>query len=601
MKNKNLRRAGKGLALVAVLGLFTVGNTSGLALFSRTETVMAEQQKEVQDPEQLETDEAGYAILDSSLEGAVAGTGLQKMERMEVSLPDVSEEGIWKVEKAVDVSDTERAYWKQFAGRTIYDQMSDAKKLAYDNLYEAALQLAVGTEDVDDSGYWVPLGSLFTENEVHDLLAVFRFENPQFYFLENRSGAGNDWTESWAGIAIYDDFQNGAARANYTNIFKANVANYLATINQQGSDLAKEQAAHDLLCQKLTYGTQTFDQSAASVFLYDNPVTVCAGYSAAFELLVNAATNFDTLVITSDSHAWNEVQINGYWYVVDVTWDDSSYGYVDDFCNVNYATLRAEDQNQAAYQAEYSTAHVPEELWDTYPYPQANYIEVYALTHANMDAVQDYAYTGAEILPTPEVSIYGVSLVCGETMSFSYANNVYGPIATVTANGYGTIYHNSVSRSFAILGSGITPIYRLYLPDNGEHLFTPDANEARVLNGQHGWVFEGIAWYAPGNDATPVYRLYNPGLANHLYTTDLHEIEVLTTEAGWVMDNNGAALFYSGGDVGIYRLYNFGLAGMHLLTTDGNEYNVLPAYGWEQEGIGLSGIGAGTQISIDQI
>ena len=68
------------------------------------------------------------------------------------------------------------------------------------------------------------------------------------------------------------------------------------------------------------------------------------------------------------------------------------------------------------------------------------------------------------------------------------------------------------------------PIYRLYNPTNGEHLYTTDENEKNVLFGQHGWGYEGIAWYAPST-GTPVYRLYNPGLANHLYTTDTNEVD----------------------------------------------------------------------------
>ncbi len=126
-------------------------------------------------------------------------------------------------------------------------------------------------------------------------------------------------------------------------------------------------------------------------------------------------------------------------------------------------------------------------------------------------------------------------------------------------------------------------VYRLYLPANGEHLYTTDAYEASVLTLDQGWQFEGIGWYAPST-GIPVYRLYNPGLMNHLYTTDNNEVRVLTETAGWVLDNGGNPLFYSGGSVGIYRLYNQELNGMHLLTTDLNEYQVLPGYGWAQEG-----------------
>lgn len=43
-------------------------------------------------------------------------------------------------------------------------------------------------------------------------------------------------------------------------------------------------------------------------------------------------------------------------------------------------------------------------------------------------------------------------------------------------------------------------------------------------------------------------------------------------------------MFYSGGEVSIYRLYNHALGCLHHWTTDVNEYNVLPNHGWKQEG-----------------
>lgn len=132
--------------------------------------------------------------------------------------------------------------------------------------------------------------------------------------------------------------------------------------------------------------------------------------------------------------------------------------------------------------------------------------------------------------------------------------------------------------------SKLMPVYRLYNRGTAEHLYTLDFNEATVLSRDHGWINEGIGWYS-SEVGEPVFRLYNPILASHLYTTDNNEVDVLTTSFGWRKDNNGLAVFFSGGDIPIYRVYNKDLRGMHHLTTDENEYNVLPEYGWRQEGI----------------
>jgi hypothetical protein len=138
-------------------------------------------------------------------------------------------------------------------------------------------------------------------------------------------------------------------------------------------------------------------------------------------------------------------------------------------------------------------------------------------------------------------------------------------------------------------------IYRLYNKDLKEHLYTSDQHERDVLYTQAGWGDEGVAWYAPtSGNGTPVYRLYNAQLKNHLYTTDLNEVNILTSQHGWTRDNNGQPLFYSGGSANIYRLYSAGLNGMHMLTTDTNEYNILARSTWSGEGVKLKASRVGT-------
>ena len=130
------------------------------------------------------------------------------------------------------------------------------------------------------------------------------------------------------------------------------------------------------------------------------------------------------------------------------------------------------------------------------------------------------------------------------------------------------------------------PVYRMYNPNSGEHLYTTDAHEVEIIFREQGWGKEGIAWYT-GETGTPVFRLYNPKLGNHLYTSDRHEISVITKTQGWVLDFDGAPVMYANGDIPVYRLFNPGLQGQHHLTTDRNEYRVIPKWGWKQEGIAM--------------
>lgn len=62
-------------------------------------------------------------------------------------------------------------------------------------------------------------------------------------------------------------------------------------------------------------------RSIYGVFI--NRKAVCSGYAKAFQYLLNKC-GIECAYITSDTHAWNLVKIEGDYYYVDVTWGDSS-------------------------------------------------------------------------------------------------------------------------------------------------------------------------------------------------------------------------------------------------------------------------------------
>ncbi len=83
------------------------------------------------------------------------------------------------------------------------------------------------------------------------------------------------------------------------------------------------------------------------------------------------------------------------------------------------------------------------------------------------------------------------------------------------------------------------PVYRLYNPALGSHLFTADAWEKSVLISTSGWQDEGIAWYGnPSNAGAPVYRLYNPKSYEHFFTTDAWEKSVLVNNGTFRAEGN---------------------------------------------------------------
>ena len=118
-------------------------------------------------------------------------------------------------------------------------------------------------------------------------------------------------------------------------------------------------------------------------------------------------------------------------------------------------------------------------------------------------------------------------------------------------------------------------VHRLYNPNSGEHMFTPNIMEAAWLVGK-GWAYEGVGWRH--GDGEPVYRLYNPA-GEHLLTMSHAEHDSLL-KAGWLCEGES---FGDGDGAPVYRLYS--PAGKHMYTTSDVEREQLVKDGWKDEGV----------------
>ena len=110
-------------------------------------------------------------------------------------------------------------------------------------------------------------------------------------------------------------------------IFNDKINTILVGANKYSSLFEKEKYIHDYLINNISYNLDAqYNQTAYSALI--NGSTVCAGYSKAFQLLMNnlgIPTYYVVGVSKGENHAWNIISVNNSYYNVDVTWDDSSY------------------------------------------------------------------------------------------------------------------------------------------------------------------------------------------------------------------------------------------------------------------------------------
>ena len=107
-------------------------------------------------------------------------------------------------------------------------------------------------------------------------------------------------------------------------------------IKSDMTSLEKVKAIHDWLVNNVEYDTEGYasgnisQESHTAEGLFKNRKAVCDGYANAFQQMA-AYAGFEVIIVggvginsegIEESHAWNQIKVDGKWYNIDVTWDD---------------------------------------------------------------------------------------------------------------------------------------------------------------------------------------------------------------------------------------------------------------------------------------
>ncbi|MBD7910189.1 dockerin type I domain-containing protein [Clostridium cibarium] len=138
--------------------------------------------------------------------------------------------------------------------------------------------------------------------------------------------------------------------------------NYLSTAT---TALEKEYAIHDYIIKNTTYDMENYKNNTIPNISHTaygslvNGVAVCDGYSKAAQLFLRDS-GIESGIVVSEAinHAWNFIKLDGYYYFLDLTWDDPDRG---DW--VSYKYFNATD-------AEMKSGTSPH-VWDEQGYPSA--------------------------------------------------------------------------------------------------------------------------------------------------------------------------------------------------------------------------------------
>ncbi len=319
----------KKFVKAGIIGLLAMDMS--VAAIAATETAYAEDVYE-QDSISFYTglDENEETIIDekyiSDDETVIAEEDADE-ETIEVSLEECGlSMSAWGAD--ADVAD----YWDSFSTDYYYQLLSEGQQTLWDYLDATCYTYLTGSDDAiykGTFGYTLPY--CYTTNlnlsssEVSQVLYLFLYSNPQYYFLKPSYLVSSDGGVS---IALYEECGKGSKRAALTADLKEMFDEWILDIDATGtqSQLDLEMEIHDLICDTIVYQRSDYDQSLLSVMKYRK--TVCAGYTKAMVAMLSYydipnAFTFCHNGNIAENHVWNLVYIENKWYVVDATWDDS--------------------------------------------------------------------------------------------------------------------------------------------------------------------------------------------------------------------------------------------------------------------------------------
>ena len=254
--------------------------------------------------------------------------------------------------------------WDKYSSNYIYNNLNSGERKFWDALDHVCYQYLTSQDDAIGQQtregivympniYESPIYySTLTLERAAEIFLMFNYSNPQYYFMDGvyvYIESSNIFVPTF-----YEEFRSGSARSKATQAMKNTITSWESTIALAGSTEQKAKAAHDLIAKKVQYDDNyltnpdnPFHQSAYSVFCDDH--SVCAGYTKAFEMLMNGA-GIDTIAVLSTDHAWNMIRINDSWYHMDCTWDDldgyAGYEIIYKFFNRSEAVIKSDGTHE---------------------------------------------------------------------------------------------------------------------------------------------------------------------------------------------------------------------------------------------------------------
>ena len=198
---------------------------------------------------------------------------------------------------------------KEAAMRYPYAHLDDRGRALYSTLLGG----------IREHAEWITLPDTYTDKEYERIYLMVGMQEPELFALDDTYELAEEMNETHIRYA-YDADET----ARMAERMDAAAEAILKRISPAQNENQKLLMLHDLLAERTEY-LET-DKSATAYGALAEGMAQCEGYAKAYLYLARkAGLNVMNVSGTSDEtpHVWNVAQIDGTYYNIDVTWDDS--------------------------------------------------------------------------------------------------------------------------------------------------------------------------------------------------------------------------------------------------------------------------------------
>lgn len=207
-----------------------------------------------------------------------------------------------------------------------YDNLSSDKlRELYNKIDEYAEIAAIGYFTID-----APLN----EMQLSEAVEAYKNDHPEVFWLKSDFEYidNDDSTSLFLSYSVQPDNSDPDRLKKAKEKFNKTVDKIVDGAPKNATDYELELYANDYLVDNCVYDKEAAETEELEGHENDaygalvEKKAVCEGYSRAFQLLCNRL-GVDCISISGfgdgESHAWNNVKLDGEWYEVDVTWNDT--------------------------------------------------------------------------------------------------------------------------------------------------------------------------------------------------------------------------------------------------------------------------------------